>query len=62
MSGVAELSLPRFSITTLNQEGDATHCDEPKTVQSKGRYMESGPYRLQYSDEVEIPRAQIDSE
>ena len=73
MSGIVEVSLPRFSIIPLNREEDAEYWTlNPSPSSLKGGSWTlfkwncvvtgSKLYRLQYSDELQIPQAEIDFE
>ncbi|MCJ1280360.1 hypothetical protein MMC21_008187 [Puttea exsequens] len=74
MSGVVEVSLPRFSITPLDRQEDAELYWglNPKASTLKGGSWTifnwnglvtgSKLYRLQYSDELQIPQADADFE
>lgn len=74
MSGVVEVSLPRFSIAPLDREED---YEEYWGLNSAATTLKGGTwtifnwnhlitgsklYRLQYSDELQIPQAEIDFE
>ena len=73
MSGIVEVSLPRFSITPLDREEDPEYWKlNPNASTLKGGSWTifnwnclitgSRLYRLQYSDELQIPQADIDFE
>ena len=74
MSGIVEVSLPRYSITPLNRDEDAEAYWglNPFTTTVKGgtwtvlnwQCLKTGSrlYRLQYSDELQIPQAEINFE
>ena len=73
MSGVVEVSLPRYSITPLDREEDAEYWKmNPYTTSLKGGTWTifnwnclitgSRLYRLQYSSDVQIPQAEISLE
>ena len=73
MSGIVEVSLPRFSITPLDREEDGEYWKlNPNASTLKGGSWTifnwnclitgSRLYRLQYSDELQIPQADIDFE
>lgn len=74
MSGVVEVSLPRFSITPLDREEDSKEywgLNRGVTTLKGGTWTifnwnclvtGSKLYRLQYSDELQIPQAEIDFE
>ncbi|KAL2043745.1 hypothetical protein N7G274_003264 [Stereocaulon virgatum] len=70
MSGIVEVSLPRFTITPLDREEDPEYWTlNPKSSTLKGGSWTlfnwnclitgSRLYRLQYSDELQIPQAEI---
>ena len=73
MSGIVEVSLPRFIITPLDREADPEYWQiNPKASTLKGgswtifnwNCLVTGSrlYRLQYSDELQIPQADVDFE
>ncbi len=73
MSGIVEVSLPRFSITPLDREEDSEYWNlNPNASTLKGGSWTifnwnclitgSRLYRLQYSDELQIPQADINFE
>ena len=73
MSGIVEVSLPRFSITPLDREEDPEYWKlNPNASTLRGGSWTifnwnclitgSRLYRLQYSDELQIPQADIDFE
>ena len=74
MSGIVEVSLPRFSITPLDREEDPQLYWglNPEASALKGgtwtlfhwNYVITGSrlYRLQYSDELQLPQAEIQFE
>jgi len=74
MSGVVEVNLPRFSITPLDREDDSEFFSglSPSASALKGGpwtifhweclITGSRLYRLQYSDEIQVPCAEIDFE
>ena len=73
MSGIVEVSLPRFSITPLDRDEDPEYWKlNPNASTLKGgswtvfnwNCLMTGSrlYRLQYSDELQIPQADIDFE
>ena len=74
MSGIVEVSLPRYSITPLDRDKDAEGYWSLNGLSSdvKGgtwtifnwRCLKTGSrlYRLQYSDELQIPQAEINFE
>ena len=73
MSGIVEVSLPRFSITPLDREEDPEYWKlNPNASTLKGGSWTifnwnclitgSRLYRLQYSDELQIPQADIEFE
>ncbi|KAL9098164.1 MAG: hypothetical protein Q9163_006123 [Psora crenata] len=72
MSGVVEVSLPRYSITPLDRQEDAGEYwglnAHPSTLKGgtwtifNWNCLRTGSrlYRLQYSDDLQIPQAEID--
>ena len=71
MSGVVEVTLPRFSITPLDREEDTEYWKlnrRPSTLKGgtwtilNWNLLITGSrlYRLQYSDDLQIPQAEID--
>ena len=70
MSGVVEVSLPRFSITPLGRDDPAYWARNPKPSGLRGgtwtvfqwNTLVTGArlYRLQYSDDLQVPQAEID--
>lgn len=70
MSGVVEVSLPRFSITPLDRDDPDYWAPNPKPSMLKGgtwtffnwNTLITGTrlYRLQYSDDLQVPQADID--
>lgn len=73
MSGVVELTLPRYSITPLNRDEDPEYWKlsrRPSGLQG-GTWTKfnwnclvtgSRLYRLQYSDELQVPKAEVNFE
>lgn len=71
MSGVVEVTLPKFSVTPLDREEDAEYWKlnrRPSTLKG-GTWTifnwnllitESRLYRLQYSDDLQVPQAEVD--
>ena len=70
MSGVVEVSLPRFSITPLDRDDPDYWAPNPKPSMLRGgtwtcfnwNTLITGTrlYRLQYSDDLQVPQAEID--
>lgn len=70
MSGVVEVSLPRFSITPLDRDDPEYWAPNPKPSTLSGgtwtcfnwNALITGTrlYRLQYSDDLQVPQAEID--
>lgn len=70
MSGVVEVSMPRFSITPLERDDQAYWTQNPKPSTLRGgtwtcfnwNTLVTGTrlYRLQYSDDLQVPQAEID--
>lgn len=73
MSGIVEVSLPRYSITPLDREEDEEYWElNPRPSSLKGGTWTafhwnclitgSKLYRLQYSDDLQVPQAEIEFE